>query len=161
MKMNDAAAPRCLVRGACLLLALAPAACASSSGRPLGDAAAVETETIETVQVTIINEFVGTATAYTHWETRTGRTRIAVVGQGRTRLIDTPVRGDELSIELEFTMPPPSTAGPNRLATAAGGADPSNPKYYTESVPVMGGDALEVRISAGGVLTVRRLEAGF
>jgi hypothetical protein len=116
---------------------------------------------VETVQVTIINEFVGTATAYALWETRTGRTRIAVIGQGRTRIVDTPVRADRLSFQFEFTAPPPSTAGPNLLATAAGGDDPSNPRYYSESVDVMGGDAVEVRISATGVLTTRRLELGF
>ncbi len=139
------------------MAALAAAACASS-GTGDGDGG----DARDTVQLTVINEYVGTVTAYAVWES--GRVRLGDVPQNRTRLFITPIRSDQVSIGLEAIGAPPSgtSAGPNRLRGAGIGddPDPSAPYAVSEPLPVVAGDAVEFRLSAGRLLTVRRLEAG-
>jgi hypothetical protein len=138
-----------------LVCALAAAGCASSGQGTVGDAAE---DTGEALQATIINEYLGTVTAYAVWGST--RTRIGDVGQGRTRIFDVPVRGNRLAIQLQAnaTPPPGTSAGPNRF----GGGDPSPaaPVRQSEAMDVVAGDALEYRVSAAGIITVRRLVPG-
>jgi hypothetical protein len=125
-----------------LLAALASAGCASSTPGDGGDAA-------ETVQLTVINQYQGTVTAYAVWGS--GRIRLGDVGQNRTRLFSTPLRSDRVAVGLELIgAPPPATGGNSALI----------PYRLSESIAVVGGDAVEFRLSAANILTVRRLEAG-
>ena len=135
-----------------LATTLAAIACASSGQ---GDVADGE----NTVQLTVINEFQGTVTAYAHWDGT--RIRLGDVPQNRTRLFMTPVRSNRVAIGLEAIGAPPAgtTAGPTRFR-GGGDPDPSAPYAASEATPVVPGDALEFRLSAAGVLTVRRLEIG-
>jgi hypothetical protein len=138
-----------------LFATLTAAACASSGQGGSRDSS-------DTVQLTVINEYVGTVTAYAVWGS--GRVRLGDVGQNRRRLFMTPVRSDRVAIGLEAIGAPPAatSAGPQRLR--GGGIDtdpdPSSPYSVSESIEVVPGDAIEFRLSAGGILTVLRLEPG-
>jgi hypothetical protein len=89
-------------------------------------------------------------TAYAVWGS--GRIRLGDVGQNRTRLFITPLRSDRVAVGLELIgAPPPPTGGNSALA----------PYRLSESIAVVDGDAVEFRLSAANILTVRRLEAGF
>ncbi|MGE0159343.1 MAG: hypothetical protein AB7T31_08000 [Gemmatimonadales bacterium] len=137
-----------------VLAALAAGACASS-----GSSGSDGPE--RTVQLTVINQYVGTVTAYAVWET--SRVRLGDVPPGRTRLFMTPLRATRVSIGLEaIGAPPPGTsAGPQRFGPGGGGdADPSSPYMVSPPIDVVNGDAIEFRLSAAGILTVLRLEAG-
>jgi len=125
-----------------VLAALASAGCASTNQSDGGDAAS-------TVQLTVINEYQGTVTAYAVWGS--GRIRLGDVGQNRTRLFSTRRRSDRVAVGLELIGAPPP-------ATGAGSA--LSPYRVSESIAVVEGDAVEFRLSAGNILTVRRLEAG-
>ena len=137
---------------AVLATTLVAAACASSPESEGG-------EPSSTVQLTVINEYQGTVTAYAHWDGT--RVRLGDVPQNRTRLFITPVRSNHVAIGLEAVGAPPAatTAGPTRFR-GGGDPDPSSPYTASEATPVVAGDALEFRLSAGRVLTVRRLEIG-
>jgi hypothetical protein len=137
-----------------VLVALVAAGCASANPGAVSDSA-------NTIQLTVINEFVGTVTAYAIWGT--GRIRLGDVGQNRTRLFMTPRRGDRVAVGLEVIGAPPAatSAGPTRFGGGAGGdPDPTSPYQMSEAIEVAAGDAIEFRLSAARVLTVRRLEAG-
>lgn len=141
--------------GALTLFVASAAACASagqgSGGAPGSD----------TVQITVINEYVGTVTVFAVWGT--SRIRLGDVGQGRTRMFFPRVQGNPLMVGLEVIgAPPAGTSGGPTLFRARGGPspDPSAPYVVSEGFDVVAGDALEFRYSAAGILTVRRLEAG-
>jgi hypothetical protein len=137
-----------------VLIALATAACAGSGQ---GDGV----DTTNAVQLTIINEFVGNATAYAVWGS--GRVRLGDVGPNRTRLFITPRRGDRVAVGLEIVGAPPArtSAGPNRFGAPVGGdPDPTAPYQVSEPIEVAPGDAVEFRLSAGRIFTVRRLVPG-
>ena len=135
-----------------LATTLGAATCASSGQTESGDASSA-------VQLTVINEYQGTVTAYAHWDGT--RVRLGDVPQNRTRLFITPVRSNHVAIGLEAVGAPPAgtSAGPTRFR-GGGDPDPSSPYMASEATPVVAGDALEFRLSAGGILTVRRLEIG-
>ena len=134
-----------------LVTTFSAAACASSQG-DVG-------ESEDTVQLTVINEYQGTVTAYAHWDGT--RIRLGDVPQNRTRLFMTPMRGDRVAIGLEAIGAPPAgtSSGPTRFR-GGDDPDPSAPYMTAGSMPVVPGDAVEFRLSAGGTLTVRRLEIG-
>jgi hypothetical protein len=126
-----------------VVVALASAGCASTTQGDGDDAA-------DTVQLTVINQYQGTVTAYAVWGS--GRIRLGDVGQNRTRLFTTPLRSDRVAVGLELIgAPPPPTGGNSALS----------PYRVSESIAVVDGDAVEFRLSAANILTVRRLEAGF
>jgi hypothetical protein len=127
-----------------LLAALASATCASTNQ---GDGSEAESS----VQLTVINEYQGTVTAYVVWGS--GRIRLGDVGQNRTRLFSTPRRSDRVAVGLELIGGPPA-------GTGAGATPRLSPYRVSESIAVVEGDAVEFRLSAGNILTVRRLEAG-
>jgi hypothetical protein len=137
-----------------VLVALAIAGCAGAGGSDGGDSA-------DQVQLTVINEFVGTVTAYAVWGT--GRIRLGDVGQNRTRIFSTPRRANSVAVGLEIVGAPPAatSAGPSRLSAGAGGApDPTAPYEVSEAIEVAPGDAVEFRLSAARIFTVRRLQPG-
>jgi hypothetical protein len=138
-----------------LLCAIAAAACASS-GQGGGEGTADDTD--ETLQLTIINEYLGTVTAYAVWGS--SRARIGDIGQGRTRIFDTAVRGNRMAVQLQAnaTPPPGTSVGPSRFS----GGEPNMgaPVGQSEAMDVVAGDALEIRVSAAGILTIRRLVPG-
>jgi hypothetical protein len=141
-----------------VLVTLAAAACASSGQGDGGDAGNAG----NTVQLTVINEYVGTVTAYAVWGS--GRVRLGDVGQNRTRLFDTPLRSDRVAVGLEAIGAPPAatSAGPTRFGggNVSNEPDPSAPYTLSESIEVVAGDAVEFRLSAARILTVRRLQPG-
>ena len=141
------------LRALIVFAGLVAAACASSGQ---GDGAADESA----VQLTVINEYVGTVTAYALWAS--GRVRLGDVGQNRTRVFMTPARSDVVSLGLEMVGAPPgaTTPGPTLFQGAGNAPDPSAPFVGVGPVNVVPGDALEFRLSAGRILTVRRLEPG-
>jgi hypothetical protein len=142
------------LRSLSVLIALAAAGCAGA-GR--GDGV----ESANAVQLTVINEFLGTVTAYAVWGS--GRIRLGDVGQNRTRLFMTPRRGDRVAVGLDVVGAPPAatSAGPNRFGAGVGGdPDPTAPYLVSEGIEVAPGDAVEFRLSAARIFTVRRLEAG-
>jgi hypothetical protein len=137
-----------------VLVALVGSGCASAGQVDVG-------ESDNTVQLTVINEFVGTVTAYAVWGS--GRIRLGDVGQNRTRLFMTPRRGDRVAVGLAVIGAPPAatSAGPNRFgAGIRGDPDPTAPYQLSEDIDVVPGDAVEFRLSAARIFTVRRLEAG-
>jgi hypothetical protein len=127
-----------------VLIALAAAGCASAGQGDGGDAS-------DTVQLTVVNEYQGTVTAYAVWGS--SRIRLGDVGQNRTRLFTTSRRSDRVAVGLELIGAPPS-------ATSVGPTPALSPYRVSESIAVVEGDAIEFRLSAGNILTVRRLEAG-
>ena len=126
------------------LAALVSAGCASTNQSEGSDAPS-------TVQLTVINEYQGTVTAYAVWGS--GRVRLGDVGQNRTRLFQTPRRSDRVAVGLELVGAPPP-------GTSAGPTPRLSPYRVSESIAVVEGDAVEFRLSAGNILTVRRLQAG-
>ena len=115
----------------------------------------------DTVQLTVMNEYVGRVTAYAVWGT--SRVRLGDVGQNRTRTFFARVQGNALAVGLELAGAPPAgtSGGPSALSARAGSQpDPSAPYVTSDEIDVVVGDALEFRYSAAGILTVRRLEAG-
>jgi hypothetical protein len=142
------------LKGLLLLVALAAPACASAGPGDGGNAA-------NEVQLTVINEFVGTVTAYALWGT--GRVRLGNVGQNQTRLFMTRRRGNLVAVGLEIIGAPPAatSAGPTRFGGGAGGdPDPTAPYVLSGGIEVAPGDAVEFRLSAARIFTVRRLEPG-
>jgi len=127
-----------------VLAALATAGCASTNQ---GDGSEAE----NTVQLTVINEYQGTVTAYAVWGS--GRIRLGDVAQNRTRLFMTPRRSDRVAVGLELVGAPPA-------GTSAGPTPRLSPYRVSEAIAVVVGDAVEFRLSAGNILTVRRLEPG-
>lgn len=144
------------VRLRMLAFLLLPGAVAcASSGQTSGE------ETGATVQATVINEYVGTVTAYAVWGT--SRLRLGDIAGNRQRLFAIPLRGDRLAIGLEVIGAPPAatSAGPTRLrGGGVGDPDPSAPYTVSEAMPVVAGDAIEFRLSAARIFTVRRLQPG-
>jgi hypothetical protein len=136
-----------------LSVALAAAGCASAGQAGGGSN--------DTVQLTVMNEYVGRVTAFAVWGT--SRVRLGEIGQNRTRTFFAPVQGNALAIGLELIGAPPAgtSGGPSVLSSRAGSQpDPSAPYVTSEEIDVVAGDALEFRYSAAGIFTVRRLEAG-
>ena len=140
-----------------LLLALSTSGCASS-GQGTAEAEGGD----DTVQLVLINQYSGTVTAYTVWG-EGNRIRLGDVGSNRERTFFPEVRSDRVAVSFEaIGAPPPGTSsGPTRFGPGGGGdADPSSPRGTSESIPVVAGDAVEVRVSAAGIITVRRLVPG-
>jgi hypothetical protein len=138
-----------------VIATLVTAACASPGQTDGGNAG-------ETVQLTVINEYSGTATAYAVWGS--GRVRLGDVGQNRTRVFMTPRRSDRVAIGFQAIGAPPAatSAGPPRLrgGNNANEPDPSSPYMVSEAIDVVPGDAIEFRFSAAGIITVLRLQPG-
>jgi hypothetical protein len=137
-----------------LSVALAAAGCASAGQTDGGDSD-------DTVQLTVVNEYVGTVTAFAVWGS--GRTRLGDIGQNRTRTFFAPVQGNALALGLQLIGAPPAatSGGPPALSSRSGRApDPSAPYVVSEETDIVAGDALEFRYSAAGILTIRRLGAG-
>jgi hypothetical protein len=137
-----------------VLAVLGATACASS-----GRGAAEGGE--DTVQLVIINQYSGTVTAYAVWGA--GRNRLGDVGSNRERTFFPERRSDRIAVGFEAIGAPPAgtSSGANRFGPRGGGdPDPSSPSGMSESIAVVNGDAVEVRISAAGIITVRRLVPG-
>jgi hypothetical protein len=136
-----------------VLAALGAAACASSgqgSAEAGGD---------DSVQLVIINQYSGTVTAYAVWGA--GRIRLGDIGSNRERTFFPDRRSDRVAVGFEaIGAPPPGTTSGATRFRGGGDSDPSSPRGTSESIAVVAGDAIEVRISAAGIITVRRLEPG-
>jgi hypothetical protein len=127
-----------------LLVAVLGLTACATSGQGAG------AENGPTVQLTVINEYVGAVTAYAIWGA--GRVRLGDLGGNRTQVYVTPIRSDRVAVGFQAIGAPPRGAVVDRFN--------SGPYRESEAIAIADGDALEFRMSAAAVVTVRRLVPG-